>query len=478
MRDKWNIFYVTTFFLGICYIWFYSAPFLEKLSFHHFYGHWPGEHQYSYYTRNAFNERKWNSPGYNMSTCRFPHFPVPFNLVKVPKAIQATVQMKIHIFRDPTHTSLTLEWLWNHILHTPLTSIKNPKQKYLKDLGLEIIRVHSFAELEHDKRNVQNLFVISNGKFLTSLFAQFAKRRIPVVPMGLIVMSEEDCNPSRVDLNSYMTNLVNGTFPKTAFQASPVPSDYSFRYAFSIFGDCDFVDDGRVKLWPLGPDMNILAALDAQSLNPPTPINLRSYDLSLVASLRNVKINRVQTILAYEEICPNSNLKCFRKTHSYTLFDLMGSFGDLVGKAHEFQKYANEHLPHGDYFRSIADAKLVLCPSGFHPESGRIMESIIVGSIPVVEYWAEEGQAPNYESSKCLLGDNMAFYLDNAAPVFWVKDWKTDLPKIVRFLQNKTHLQNMQDRGKKWYSNLLIHLRTLWVTQANIYMNIQDQRRT
>jgi len=127
------------------------------------------------------------------------------------------------------------------------------------------------------------------------------------------------------------------------------------------------------------------------------------------------------------------------------------------------------------YVKTLRSSVLTLCPSGSNPESFRIWEAILTDSIPVVEnYTLNGGLHPAYGTQfRCLQEDFNAWLKITQAPVYWVNDWKEDLPAIVRDIwhSNSTALQTKQNLMRSWRKSLFDHLRLLLVRSMLKYLS-------
>jgi hypothetical protein len=460
---------------------------MRPFIFYRSHGHFFGQKPYEYYSRPAFTERMYGHQKYNMSRCKYPHFPlarpradgsVNWDTGAYPKVeVAYATPLRIHIYRSRFHTTMHFEWLWNSILHNDGEDLSrgeehrkgktSPRSKTLRKDNIQLIHVSNVKDLKAiaDRGELQTLFVVSASYFLEDLAREFFAHSIPVVPMGTLVTHAESCmatDPAKLP-------LVDPSTPNTRYgKAARSPADYLYEYVFLTYGDCDLVDNERVRLWPLGPDTNILAMLDDGTMPEILPMVERKLDINMVGSLRSTKPTRPQAMFAMSDVC-SSGRSC-REITGLTPYAILGSLGDSLGVGDAIQVWGAQHIPN-EYRSIMFQSRLTLSPAGTAPECGRTLEAIMAGSVPVIEEWFEEGVSPNHGANfKCMAADNNAFFREGRAPALWVVDWRRDLPRVVAILDRPAQLQQMQDNMAVWYAGLVAHLRRLWVGQAHLYL--------
>eukprot|EP00048_Salpingoeca_helianthica_P003954 m.72263 g.72263 ORF g.72263 m.72263 type:complete len:503 (-) comp12984_c0_seq1:22-1530(-) len=475
-------------------LYFFLGAILDIISFHDHYGHFLGSKPYEYYSRQAFNERVWGDVSYNMSSCTYQHFPVAerradgtvmWNTPKLnPLADQHRARhITIHLYRNRTHTPLILEWLWHSILDDEAVVLQEHHKKYFPRYNVTVVRINTPHELQQaaERREIQYLLLMTSYWCFPAVQKFLSEHRIPIVPMGAIMMSDEGCNnPPDIHILRHRPVPPNAKNvpPSYSYSTSPVvygrpgePHEYLLDYLFLTYGDCHQVDNTRVRLWPLGPDINVLTALDANTMPKGIPMmSEREYDASLIGSLRSQKISRVQAIIAFREMCKQFGYACVERT-GLSMYAVLGSLDDVFHTNYAIQSYFAQHFP-DDYMRLLFETRLTLSPAGTTSECGRSMEAVMGGSIPVIEVWKEEGISPlSGPGYKCLARDHYSFYADSNAPVLWAKDWREAEPLMVEVLSNPKRLQQRQAALHRWYQGLLTHLRTLWFSQARAYLH-------
>ena len=129
-----------------------------------------------------------------------------------------------------------------------------------------------------------------------------------------------------------------------------------------------------------------------------------------------------------------------------------------------------------EYYSTLLDSKLTLCPSGKNPEQYRIWEAIMAGSIPVVEDPSGEMVPgtfvhPSYGTGfRCQVQDIHRLLKETAAPVLFVRDWATDLPALLEQFGTDEALQARADALAAWYARFLTMLRSTLECQIRRHM--------
>eukprot|EP00042_Codosiga_hollandica_P047477 m.515635 g.515635 ORF g.515635 m.515635 type:complete len:315 (+) comp57463_c0_seq30:1244-2188(+) len=291
-------------------------------------------------------------------------------------------------------------------------------------------------------KTIKNLLVIGihfQGAFLEQLPAH--------INVGMIMKTSEDCNNSRVT--------------DRRPSGRPLREDPRLRFAFLTYGDCRIVDYNQFFQWPLGP-----AATFPPRLNPmlSPPMTEREYGLSMLVTFHRDKPTRMQARLAVETVC-NSDINC-KIGDTYFLELMLARVERFFGMS-LWSRSPVESTTR--YVSILRNSKLTLCPSGKNPEQYRYWEAIMCGSIPVIEDLPADVMPfgkyvdPAYGTEwRCLPQDIHRFLKETHAPVLFVKDWSTDLPKIVQeYLVAEDGMQRLAARQAdlaKWYQTFLVPL--------------------
>lgn len=426
---------------------FILSPLLDAWVYKKSYGHFYGEKDYEYYSRTAYNKQKWGDARYNLSSCKFHHFPIKF-LTQLPYDYSKSPQnLRVFIYR---FGELQMEWLWNTVLQSHGQVQHSENIRFLPEFGLEIVRLNSRKELVQHANEIETLFIIfSDTEYVEYFATHLAAAGVrSTAKIGAFMLNAEYC--------------MAPTWVPKAIESGQI------QFLLMAYGDCDIVDNKRVFLWPMGPFVNALGALDAGTLPAhPQPMSKRKIDASLIASLRMAKPSRPQAMMSLQEVCSIERWNCVQRT-GFTIYSILGDIGKALGEQYHYavQRWFGAHWL-TEYMGIMWNSKLTLCPSGSNPNSYRIMEAIMMGTIPIIEDWQEEGVSPLYGPKfKCLRDDNMAFLRDTHAPVFWVRDFREDLASVMDILHEPAELQAMQDHLMKWYSALVTHLRLMWIREV------------
>eukprot|EP00823_Brevimastigomonas_motovehiculus_P000277 TRINITY_DN10381_c0_g1_i1.p1 TRINITY_DN10381_c0_g1~~TRINITY_DN10381_c0_g1_i1.p1 ORF type:complete len:503 (+),score=76.59 TRINITY_DN10381_c0_g1_i1:161-1669(+) len=440
------------------------SPWLAfNITFYAHYGHLYHK-DYDFYSRQSFVERAYGKVIENdVSSCRYPHFSLaPFlNDSSSAGRHNGDDVLRIFLHRIDTHVLLHLEWLWYEILpsspnaqhcNSAIYWDRNEYSQclYLPEHNIAVIWISHLDSLVEATRRLPpqqhlNLFLIEDSEWIMKT-VQNVRERLHLsadqLRVGAILTFSEGCIPPRLTLDSS-------------------------SYYFITYGSCDLLDNDRIMMWPVGPDMNVLKAYSEHSL-PPTisRMSQRKVDINLLGSLRNEKITRVQTIIEYEDVCMRYHLNCEIRV-AVTLFGFLGSVDEWLGIKGTSRAIQPKFAIKDNYMEVLTGSKITLSPAGTTSECGRTMEAIITGSIPVVEEWPER-YSPLFGSQyRCLPQDHYAFLKDSHAPIYWVKDWRRDLPLIVEnIVNNPAALQQRQLELMQWYSRYRAHLRLIWIKQA------------
>jgi hypothetical protein len=104
--------------------------------------------------------------------------------------------------------------------------------------------------------------------------------------------------------------------------------------------------------------------------------------------------------------------------------------------------FGKETLSQTDYVKHLAQAKIVLCPSGIEtPDTFRLYEALEAGCLPVVDAFATRQQSPGFW--KYLFGEDVPFpivdYWDKLPQLMpeLLRDWPQNANKAAAWWQNK-----------------------------------------
>ena len=184
-------------------------------------------------------------------------------------------------------------------------------------------------------------------------------------------------------------------------------------FLFTTYGRCGKIesplDEENWDIWPLGPVKGLgLGSTRGKEKHE------RQILLNGLMTITPGKITRMQAQIAATEECEKRKAECELnsnwKLFTGTVFPRMGQ-----------QKY-KEILEASSY---------TLCPFGNNPEQYRIWEAILAGSIPIIEDTVITTH-PKYGSHVyCDHANQHSVLKSYEAPVFYITNWQTDLPKIL-----------------------------------------------
>ena len=468
---------------------FFGGLFLHfnnDLEFHYTYKHWKGEKPYEWYSRQAMFDRlsaRSSSPlpRFNTSLCLFPAKDPFANIPALPQHLAYTPlshYLTVYIIRYQVQP--IFDWFWFTILQArelhPDAAIRTVVVK-----SVEEVRMHAEKQAGASQNHFRGNSNQPSSLVGSAAAAAAAQPHTPstIHPIHVFVVTENTqtaatfLTEANLDDDHMKVGLIL-TGEENCANVEPISDRYLF--VFMIYGNCMFLDGTRARRWPMGPGKNIQASIAAgrNSIHDGRVKNIkpfasRSVDINLVGSIRDIKITRAQAIFAYEEVCKNSpdlHLKCLGDWGK-TIYAALGSVDNFFQShlASLYSAYVD------DYASILQDSKITLSPAGSNPECFRTMEAVMMGSIPVIEDWEEEGWSPlAFENYYCLKEDNNYFFRN--APVYWVKDWKRDLPPIVRYLtSNPEAARKLQQDMLQWYDDLIRRLRVLWLSQAYYYFH-------
>eukprot|EP00697_Spironema_sp_BW2_P004000 gnl/Spiro4/15390_TR8280_c0_g1_i1.p1 gnl/Spiro4/15390_TR8280_c0_g1~~gnl/Spiro4/15390_TR8280_c0_g1_i1.p1 ORF type:complete len:490 (-),score=32.50 gnl/Spiro4/15390_TR8280_c0_g1_i1:15-1430(-) len=244
--------------------------------------------------------------------------------------------------------------------------------------------------------------------------------------------------------------------------------DSRVRFGFITYGDCSFVDHVFWKVWPLGPCTR--DGFPAR-LNPAaTPkISERKFDINMMMTYTRGKPSRMQAWMSVQPFCEGlfPPLHCY--THAGIGFYMMKALKSVLGPQSGYSLAENAA---SSYHTVLRQSKLTLCPAGGSPEQYRIWEALMSGSIPVVEdqshMWVPGTFVhPSHgDNFQCLPSDSLRLLKETNAPVLFVKDWRSDLPRLLERFDD-SELQILQDRLATWYAQFLVDLKRTFFCQIH-----------
>ena len=243
---------------------------------------------------------------------------------------------------------------------------------------------------------------------------------------GLVFMARENCN-------------------------SHVKPDPRLMFGFLPYGDCALMAEGLWSYFPLGVQTPARNGFDMHMV--PKPARSRRYLLNLVATFTSEKPTRMQAYVAALDACKNH--ECVLGT----------SWSDVIAKQLTLRRHfgGGSGKTRSTFSEVVADSVFTLAPAGNNPEQYRIWEAMIAGSIPIIEDKTLLWQDPNYvspaygHSFMCTPRDSHHILHMYRAPVLFVNDWRTDLPRLLASMSD-VRIAQMQRDIADWMAALRVDL--------------------
>jgi len=426
------------------------------------------------------------------------------HLVRSDELCALNATQRIAVVHNPSSRRGLLAFLWNSILPpetSPCPCSGEPKKEeedenkqssfgtclYLQayDISLHLL---SWPVNEEDLSSYDSVIVVGDlSPQVREILNAMMKEKD--IKLGLITVGNEDCQG-----------------PKTLADIHP-----ALQFMFITYGSCGIVDNERAFLWPLGTageEGNFPTQLKAR-YNPSMADRTILMNLMVTFTIR--KPSRRQALMIAEKECSalskaadaestgllRNEVQCVLQqmdsSHpsTHTILGMLISFftplfspnyqpsltSAISSYLNNFRFSASlaKRSYQTPYVKTLRSSVLTLCPAGSNPESFRIWEAILTDSIPVVEnYTLDGGLHPAYGSRfGCLQEDINTWLKITQAPVYWVKDWKEDLPAILRDIwhSNSTTLQTKQNHMRSWKKSLFDYLRLLLVRSMLKYLS-------
>jgi hypothetical protein len=340
---------------------------------------------------------------------------------------------------------------------------RQPSRRTFTKLGIELVLEPAERVFELPPESVRNVLVI--GSHYEHQFLSRLQQHQQGLSVGMITRHGEAC------------------------RSGAGPDHMPLKFAFLTYGDCTVVDNRRFFVWPLGPSAfhGFPPRMEASSL---LPADQRRLFLNLMVTFSTRKPTRMQAQMAAVAVCEHLGPHLCHLSQTNTLFKVAEWFDTefLEGSlGTNFRSYFASDA----YSHQLLQSRLTLCPSGNVPEQYRIWEAIIAGSIPVVEDPPfEQGHSlhPAFGASFGCLPQDVHRFLkvttlspflmhqqhtpthavctpslpqETHAPVFFVQDWRRDLPHVIREAQDTRALLKRQRELIKWFQNFRTHLRVI-----------------
>lgn len=240
--------------------------------------------------------------------------------------------------------------------------------------------------------------------------------------------------------------------------ADPASFSHSFPYLFGlhIYQDCLLLDGERFLQWPLGPSVftgfPATSAAMRRMLGGPVPTVAQRpmFLFSMVSGPFGKKYGREEAVKAAERVC--SVHPCHVQGFYARALFFFGKFLEIVSptrKEHPGDYLATQWATR-EYISGLTSSVFTLCPSGKNPESYRIYEAILAGSIPIIH------DASVFENKQQSCPDSFQFLRRLNAPVIYVKHWD-ELDSVLELYSKDTaRLQALQTEMLAWYDDVFV----------------------
>ena len=120
-----------------------------------------------------------------------------------------------------------------------------------------------------------------------------------------------------------------------------------------------------------------------------------------------------------------------------------------------------------EYLSILSSSHTTLHPVGQNPECYRLYEAMSYGSIPIIEDPSIDHMLSNENnsmsrkvshdkrSSKCDSLSSFRLLKLYSPPVFWIKDWRLDLPPLIELLKAQSPSEHYvhRERIRRWYAS-------------------------
>jgi hypothetical protein len=270
----------------------------------------------------------------------------------------------------------------------------------------------------------------------------------PDLSIGMIAFGNEDCITS----------------PRSLADMSP-----NLKFLFTNYGDCNMQgnDWENVLYWPLGPKITAGFPSSPQKV-PFFPIQHRKFLINLMVTYTQDKPTRMQALLALKSYCTaqKSNKPCYLE-HSGLVSHIISTVKQMWGdkliewgykkrnQQEIFKALFNPIAINTDYVDLLRESQFTACPLGKNPESYRVYEAIMAGSLPIVENYNYEPGVhlhPSYaDKFHCLPHQNYAALKLYKPPLLFIDDWQRDLPRLLDYYNdNEAALIELQATMNEW----------------------------
>lgn len=310
-------------------------------------------------------------------------------------------------------------------------------------------------------QSIQRVIIIGDvfePRTYESLWQSYTNLQVSVpdtLSIGLISLSDEGCN------NQWVTN---DGIDWPAKHLHHTLGKYTSLLAHS-YGDCVLSQVIPLYMqWPLGPSTRHSFP---SYLNPATSKSIHQRDvlLNMQTTYNPTKPTRMQAWMVAKDYCNNlssiqqySHLSCYVYTNDL-LFKIASAIDDTIGtNLHNYYPFTDSLLT--EYLVLLYNSRYTICPAGKNPyEQYRIYESLMTGSIPIIERIPLDQQHIHPQSTKFRCTDNDAFAIFRKldAPLLYVSEWN-ELPDLLNNITDQ-QAQQLQTQLIQFYDKFVIYLR-------------------
>jgi hypothetical protein len=280
--------------------------------------------------------------------------------------------------------------------------------------------------------------------------------------IGLLLKGSESCLPP---CGVYGSKCLHDPIMR-AKSSSP------FAFGLHVYQDCLLLDNRRFFQFPLGPSIftgfPATPAGMAHLLGRPVPdvASRPNILFSMVSGPFDEKYGRREAVVAATRVCRRA--RCQVQSWADRAYFYVGKALEMLmpsRREHPARYSATQRMTYS-YAQGLAHSVFTLCPSGKNPESYRIYEAILAGSIPIIHNASIAG------NSMSTCPDQFEFLQRLHAPVLFVQDWSELDAVLAPYIASPALAQRLQTSMLAWYSDRFVpHLRNLAVHLVETHMD-------
>ena len=246
----------------------------------------------------------------------------------------------------------------------------------------------------------------------------------------------------------------------------------TFVFGLHVYQDCLLLDHHRFHQFPLGPSIftGFPASIEQMRVllrrhTLPLVRERKSMLFSMVSGPYEQKHGRLEAVQAAAEFCHTHT--CYVQSLRTRGLFFLAKFLEILQPSRQETPYAYETVQWATraYIDGLTDSVFTLCPAGKNPESYRIYEAILSGSIPVIHNTSIAGNTHNACSHP------YQFLVDAGAPLLFVNGWNELEMVLGPYMRDLSLAQELQSKMLRWWSEKFIpQLRGLAVGLVQDYM--------